>query len=427
MKKGFLFCSVLLFLILNSPFLSAKVYNLSIKGVIDSIVEEYISDSFKRIDERGDCELIVISLDTPGGFSTSMRSIIKTMMNSKSPTAVYVSPSGARAASAGFLITIAAHFAAMAPGTNMGAAHPVSVMGKKIDGVMEKKVLNDAVSYVKSIAKSRNRNIELSEKAVTESNSYTSDECLEGNLIDVIAKNIDDLIEKIDGKKIVLDGKEITININNKSVRNMKMTMRQRFLRTITNPNLAYFLLVIGLAGLYIEFTHPGIIIPGVIGGIALLLAFLAFQILPVNYIGLFLIFLSIAFFIAEIKIQGFGVFGIGGVISFFLGSVMLLNSPIPELRPSVATIVAASVSFGSIFLFLAYKIIVSRNKKAETGVEGMIGESGKSKSAISSEAGKVFIKGEIWNAVSDEPIREGEKVKIISVKNLVLKVKIGE
>ncbi len=428
MRKAF-FISLFISFHLIIPFLlKGDVYILEIKGPIDSIAQEYVSDSYERINTAGNGELIILSLDTPGGFSTSMRSIIKTIMNSKTPTAVYVSPSGARAASAGFLITISAHIAAMAPGTNMGAAHPVSVMGKDIDEVMSKKITNDAVSYVKSIAISRGRNTKLSEKAVRESSSFTARECLDGNLIDLLVKDINELIDKADGFEIRLsDGKSKILNIKNKTTINIEMTMRQRFLRTITNPNLAYFLLIIGLAGLYIEFTHPGVIIPGVLGGIALLLAFLAFQVLPINYVGLFFILLSIGFFIAEIKIQGFGILGIGGILSFVLGSVMLLNSPIPELRPAFTTIATATAVFGAVSLFLAYKVIQVSRRKAETGSEGMIGEKGKTRSPINLVSGKVFIKGEIWNAISDEPIPEAEIVVILSVDNLTLKVKKGE
>lgn len=428
MRKASFICFFVFTLLIFPLLLNGDVYHLEVKGAIDSIAEEYISDSYEKINSSGNGELIILSLDTPGGFSTSMRSIIKTIMNSETPTAVYVSPSGARAASAGFLITISAHIAAMAPGTNMGAAHPVSVMGKDIDEVMRKKITNDAVSYVKSIARSRGRNTELSEKAVRDSSSFTAGECLDGNLIDMVVKDINELIKKADGFEILSsDGKKEILNISNKTIQNIRMTMRQRFLRTITNPNLAYFLLIIGLAGLYIEFTHPGVIIPGVIGGIALLLAFLAFQILPINYTGLFLILLSIGFFIAEIKIQGFGILGIGGILSFGLGSLMLLNSPIPELRPAVTTIATSTAVFAAIFLFLAYKVIKVSRRKAETGSEGMIGEKGKARSPVNSLSGKVFIKGEIWNALSDEPISSGEIVEILSVDNLILKVKKGE
>lgn len=426
-KSCFIFLLISFFLIIPQ-FLRSSIYNLEIKGPIDSISEEYITDSFKKITEFGNGELIIISIDTPGGFSTSMRTIIKTIMNSKIPVAVYVSPSGARAASAGFLITISANIAVMAPGTNMGAAHPVSVMGKDIDEVMNKKITNDAVSYIRSIAKSRERNAELSEKAVRESSSFTAEESLKGNLIDMIAEDLEELVRRSDGLEIVIsDEEKTTLKLTDKTISTIEMTMRQRFLRTITNPNLAYFLLIIGLAGLYIEFTHPGVIIPGVLGGIALLLAFLAFQILPVNYTGLFLILLSIGFFIAEIKIQGFGIFGIGGIISFVLGSVMLLNSPIPELRPALTTIITASAVFGTVFLFLAYKVIRISSRRSETGAEGMIGIKGRARSAVHQSSGKVFIKGEIWNAVSDELIKAGEVVEVLSVENLVLKVKKGE
>lgn len=428
MRKALLIFTFSLFFIVSQQFLNSEIYNLEIKGPIDSISEEYITDSYEKIDNLGNGELIIISIDTPGGFSTSMRTIIKTIMNSRIPTAVYVSPSGARAASAGFLITISAHIAVMAPGTNMGAAHPVSVMGKEIDEVMKKKITNDAVSYIRSIAKSRGRNTELSEKAVRESSSFTAEECLKGNLIDMVAENIEEIIKRSEGMEIYLsDGKKSVLKFTEKTISKIGMTMRQRFLRTITNPNLAYFLLIIGLAGLYIEFTHPGVIIPGVLGAIALLLAFLAFQILPVNYTGLFLILLSIGFFIAEIKIQGFGILGIGGIISFVLGSIMLINSPIPELRPALTTIITASAVFGTIFLFLAYKVISVSSRRTETGAEGMVGEMGKTRSPVNQSSGKVFIKGEIWNAVSEETIDSGEIVEILSVDNLVLKVKKGE
>jgi len=428
MRKVCFIIALISFFILFQQSIYSEIYNLEINGPIDSISEEYITDSYEYIKNSGNGELIIISIDTPGGFSTSMRTIIKTILNSEIPTAVYVSPSGARAASAGFLITISAHIAVMAPGTNMGAAHPVSVMGKDIDEVMEKKITNDAVSYIRSIAKSRGRNEKLSEKAVRDSSSFTAEECLNGNLIDMVAENIEEIIKRAEGMEIVLsDGRKAILNITDKTINKIEMTMRQRFLRTITNPNLAYFLLIIGLAGLYIEFTHPGVIIPGVLGGIALLLAFLAFQILPVNYTGLFLILLAIGFFTAEIKIQGFGILGIGGIISFVLGSIMLLNSPIPELRPALTTIITASAVFGTIFLFLAYKIISVSSRKTETGAEGMVGERGKTRSQVNQTSGKIFIKGEIWNAVSEETIGSGEIVEILSVDNLILKVKKGE
>ncbi len=415
---------ILFFFLFFTFFINAKIYLLKINGPIDSVTEEYISDSYEIIKHDDKSELIIIGIDTPGGFSTSMRSIIKEIMNSKIPTVVYVSPKGARAASAGFLITIAANIAAMAPGTNMGAAHPVSAMGKKIGKIMNEKVTNDAVSYVKSLAKTRNRNTLFAALAVEKSRSYTAKECLENNLIDIIATDINDLIDKISGKEYLLNrGGKAGLIIKDRHVIKLEMSWRQKFLKTITNPNLAYFLIIIGLAGLYIEFTHPGLIIPGVVGGISLLLAFLAFQVLPINYIGLLLILLSTGLFIAEIKIQGFGILGIGGIIAFALGSVMLINSPIPEMRPAMLTIVTVTIFFALLFLGLAYKVVKVMKKRAETGAEGIIGEEGKSLSSINSNHGKVFVHGEIWKAISETPIKVNEKIEVISINNLTLKV----
>ncbi len=296
---------LLLFLI---PFwLQAEIYTLRVDGPIDTLLEEYVVNSFQKIQKAGNARLIIIEMDTPGGYDTSMRAIIKAMMNSKIPCAVFVSPQGARAASAGFFILLAADIAAMAPGTNTGAAHPVSVTGSDIEKTMKEKVTNDAVAYIKTLAKNRQRNQEMAEKAVRESQSYTAEECLKNQLIDLVVHSRSELIGHFNGKSIILhDGHAITLNLQNQKIIHLTMSDRQKFLRTITNPSLAYFLLIFGLIGLYIEFTHPGVIIPGILGGISLLLAFLAFQILPINYVGLFLILLSIGFFIAEIKVQGF-------------------------------------------------------------------------------------------------------------------------
>lgn len=421
--SGF-FIFVLILLFITIP-VDGKIFILTLNGPIDTIAEEYISDSYRKINKDSSSELVIIEIDTPGGFSTSMRTIIKEILNSRVPTAVYVSPRGARAASAGFLIMISSNIAVMAPGTNMGAAHPVAIMGKEVSKTMNEKITNDAVSYVKSLAKSKNRNTELAAKAVKESKSYTAEECLKGNLIDIIANDIDDLLKKVKGRKVLLaDNTYIVLSLEDLSIKRIEMSGRQKFLRTITNPNLAYFLLIIGLVGLYLEFTHPGIIIPGVLGGISLLLAFMAFQILPLNYVGLLLILLSAGFFIAEIKIQGFGILGIGGVLSFVLGSTILIDSPIPEMRPAMLTIILVTACFGFILLFLAYKVIKAMNRKTETGQEGIIGETGRALSSVNFDSGKVFVHGEIWKAFSEENISKGKNIEVLSIKNLILKVK---
>ncbi len=422
--KKFLTVSFFILLLTFPLLVQAEIYKLKITGPIESITEEYVVDSFATIRKADNAKLVIIEIDTPGGLDTSMRSIIKEILNSPAPVAVYVSPQGARAASAGFFIAVASDISSMAPGTNMGAASPVSVSGQKMDDTMKSKVTNDAVSYIKSLAKKRGRNMEWSEKAVSEAKSYTAEECLSNNLAEYIAENLQDLIKQLEGKKITNSKEEtVELKLTGERIVDLEMSARQQFLKTITNPNLAYFLLIFGLLGLYLEFTHPGIIIPGVIGGISLLLAFLAFQVLPINYIGLLLIFLAIGFFIAEIKIPGFGVFGVGGVISFVLGSVMLINSPVPGMRPTMKIIISVAIGVALIFLFLTYKVYKAMRQKPETGQEGLCGEIGVARSDINSESGKVFVHGEWWNAISDEDIPAGSKVVVESLENFVLKV----
>jgi membrane-bound serine protease (ClpP class) len=414
-----------LWLFLIPFWLQADIYALRVDGPIDSLLEEYVLDSFKKIDRAGNASLIIIEMDTPGGYDTSMRAIIKSMMNSKIPCGVYVSPQGARAASAGFFILLAADIAVMAPGTNTGAAHPVSATGGEIEKVMKEKITNDAVAYIKTLAKSRQRNPEMAEKAVRDSQSYTAEECLKNGLIDAIVPSRAELIKQFDGKTITLhNGSAMTLYLQKEKIVRMPMTDRQKFLRTITNPSLAYFLLIFGLIGLYIEFTHPGVAIPGILGGISLLLAFLAFQVLPINYVGLFLILLSIGFFIAEIKVQGFGVLGVGGIVSFILGSTMLINSPIPEMRPAMSLIISFAVCFGFVFLFLTFKVFQAMKRKLETGREGLIGESGVARTDIDNHSGKVFVHGEWWNAVAEGLIPAGSRIQVEAIENLLLKVK---
>ena len=422
--------SLVLFLLLPL-FLQADIFTMRIDGPIESITEEYVVDSFKKVQANPNAALVIIEIDTPGGFSTSMRTIIKEILASPVPVAVYVSPKGAQAASAGFFILIAADIACMSPGTNTGAAHPVSVTGTDIENTMKEKVTNDAVAYIKSLARSRNRNEEIAEAAVKESKSYTAEECLKDNVIEYIAENIGELIKQLDGKEITnVNGKKdnnVTLKLDNQTITPLEMSGRQKFLKTITNPNIAYFLLIFGLLGLYLEFTHPGVIIPGVVGGICLLLAFLAFQILPLNYVGLLLILLSIGFFIAEVKIQGFGMFGVGGIISFVLGSLMLINSPIPEMRPNMITIIVFALLFALVLMVLAYKVIKAMRRGAETGQEGLIGETGTTKTVVDAHSGKVFVHGEWWNAVCasefDKAIPAGSKVRVDAIDGFVIKV----
>ena len=359
-----------------------------------------------------------MTLNTPGGLDSSMREIIEKILSSKVPIAAYVSPSGARSASAGFFIGIACDIYIMAPGTNTGAAHPVgvSITGQSMDETMADKVTNDAASYIKSLAEKRGRNINLAEDAVRKSSSYTEKEALDGKLIELIAKNEEEIIDFFDGKTIKrFNGEEIILDLRGENIVDIPMTARQKFLITISNPNLAYILLMIGLLGLYFEFSNPGSILPGVIGGICLLLAIFSFQILPINYVGLILILLAIGLFILELKVQSYGILSVGGVISMIIGSIMLVKAPIPELRPSLKFIIPVAVGISLIFIFLIVLVVKAHSRKAFTGKEGLVGEIGIAQTELNLE-GKVFVHGEIWNAEASENIPKGAKVEVIKV-----------
>jgi membrane-bound serine protease (ClpP class) len=393
-----------------------------IDGVINPVVVEFITKAIKRSSSEA-AECLIIQMDTPGGLDLSMRSIIKEMMNADIPIIVYVSPSGARAASAGAIITLAADIAAMAPGTNIGAAHPVALGGGKMGDEMAAKVENDAAAYVESIAIKRNRNKEWAVKAVRESVSITGKEALKINVIDLIASNLDDLLTQIDGREIKtaagvkkLATKNITINLT-------EMGIREKVLDTLSNPNIAYILMMVGLLGLYFELSNPGAIFPGIIGGICLILAFFAFQTLPVNYAGILLIIMALILFILEVKVSSFGMLAVGGIIALTLGSLMLFDSPVPFLRVSFDVIIPV-VAISSAFIILAlYLTIKAHRRKPITGREGLLGETGIAKSKIDPQ-GKVFIHGEYWDAISDEIIPEGTRVKVTEVKDIGIKVK---
>jgi membrane-bound serine protease (ClpP class) len=335
------------------------------------------------------------------------------------PIIVYVSPSGARAASAGVMITNAADIAAMAPGTNIGAASPVQAGGKEIEKTMSKKITNDMVANAKSIAEKRGRNAKWVEKAIRESVSATESEALDKKIIDIVAKDLDDLIRQVDGRDVGEKGK---LNLKGLKRRYVEETLRTKILKTISDPNIAYILLMIGLAGLYFELSHPGAIFPGVVGAISLILAFYASQTLPVNYAGILLIILAIIFFIMEMKITSFGLLSIAGVVSLLLGSLMLFEGSEPGGQLSLKVLLPTLVIVSSFFVVVAGLAFRAQVSKPRTGDKGLIGETGIVKNEIDPE-GKVFVHGELWNAISKDPVKEGVKVKVISVKNLVLEV----
>lgn len=395
-----------------------EVYVVKVSGTINPGLAEYLIRSMEKA-SREEAACLVIQLDTPGGLALSMRSIVMAMLSLQIPVIVHVSPSGARAASAGVMITLAADIAAMAPGTNMGAAHPVNLGQKKMDETMADKVVNDMVAYTKSIAEKRGRNSEWAEKAVRESVSVTEKEALELKVIDLVAEDLDDLLEKIDGREVKDKG-----ILHTKGMKRVMLTesLRDKILKTLSDPNIAYLLMMIGLAGLYFELSHPGAIFPGVIGAMSLILAFFAFQTLPVNYAGILLIALAIILFVLEMKVASYGLLSLGGVISLFLGSLMLFEGTAPGMRLSWRVLIPTVVMVSGFFVAVAGLVFRSQVSKPRTGDKGLVGEVGVAKSRLEPE-GKVFVHGELWNAVAPGSIEPGAKVRVVGVDRLLLKV----
>jgi len=403
---------------------SSGILVITVNGVINPVSAEFIQKSIKKANEKK-YEALVIELDTPGGLDTSMRSIVKEIIGSEVPVIVFVSPSGSRAASAGVFVTLAAHIAAMAPGTNIGAAHPVSV-GGKMDKTMEAKATNDAVAYIKSLAASKGRNAKWAEDAVRKSISSTENEALKNKVIDLVTKDIHSLLLAVDGRKVKTESGIKVLSTKNATVIREELGVRQRILNFISDPNVAYILMLLGFYGLFFELTSPGSLFPGIIGGICLILAFYAFQTLPINYAGLLLIALAIILFILEIKIISHGILTIGGIISMVIGSLMLFETPAPFMKLSLSIILPAVVVTAGFFtgiLRLAFKAYKS---KPVTGTEGLKGSVGVAITNITKDNGTVKVHGEIWTAIADEPVAKGDKIVVDSVTGLQLKVRKG-
>ena len=396
-------------------------YIIDIDGSINPALADHILKSIEQAEDKN-ANVVVIRMDTEGGLVTSTKTIIKGMVNSTIPVVVFVGPSGSSATSAGALITVCADIAAMAPGTNIGAAHPVGGGGEEINETMTEKILNDLTAYIRGIVKQKGRNAEWAEKAIRESVSVTSKEALEIKAIDVMADSVTDLLNKIDGKKIKKKGSELTLHTKGARQKQAATGWRFKVLDVVANPNIAYLLMMAGMLGLMMEIYNPGLVFPGVLGGICLLLALFALQVLPVNHVGILLIILSIILFVMEVKIASFGLLSIAGIISMVMGSIMLFETADSALRVSWYVVIPTVACFSAFFIVAVSLVVKAWKKKPRTGDQGLMGEIGKAVSDIL-EDGKVDIHGEIWNARSDSLIPKGERIRVIKVDKLLVYV----
>jgi membrane-bound serine protease (ClpP class) len=400
-----------------------NIHVIEVEGIINPVSAKYIVTGIDHAhEERAEC--LIVILDTPGGLMESMRVIVKRMLSAEIPVVVYVAPSGARAASAGVFVTMAAHVAVMAPSTNIGAAHPVTLGGKEQDKAMMEKVVNDTVAYAKSIARKRERNDEWAAEAVQKSVSVTEEEALKLNVIDLVSPSLDDLIASLDGREVSVDEKEtVVLATKNADVQRISMTWRDRLLDAISHPQIAYLLFLLGMMGIYFEISNPGAILPGVVGGIAIILAFFALQVLPVNYAGLALMVLGVILFIAEIKVTSYGLLSVGGIICLLMGSIMLIDNPTEYLRISWQVILPAVAISAGFFVFAVTMAVRARIKRPTTGVEGLIGKTGIAESDFRPD-GRVAVHGELWTAQSQDKIKKGDAVEVLRVDKLKLIVR---
>ncbi len=410
----------------SSVFALDDIIVIKINGAINPVVAEFVTDEIDQANVSS-AELIVIQMDTPGGLDTSMRQIIKGIESSNIPVASFVSPGGSRAASAGTFITIASHIAVMEPGTNIGAAHPVNLMGGGGESgqakTMEEKVVNDAAAYIRSLAELRGRNAQWAELSVRNSVSISAEEAQRLAVIDLVAVNLNSLVLALDKREVKIKKGSVVLSTVGKNILFKEMNRRQRILDIISNPNITYILMMLGLVGLYLELSNPGLILPGVIGAISMILALYAMQTLPINYAGLMLIILGAVLFIAEINMMSYGLLSVSGAISIFLGSIMLIDSDDPAMQISRAVLyptlgMTLLVTTGTIYLAAR-----SSQLRTSTGLEGLVGEAGVVKETLNPQ-GRVLVHGEIWNAESDVTISEGEKVVVESVAGLTTKVR---
>ena len=401
---------------------SGKIVQIDLADIVHPVSAAYVKDGLSHAKDIG-ARAVVLRLDTPGGLVDSMREIVEAILSSPVPVITWVGPNGARAASAGFFILLAGDVAVMAPGTNSGAAHPVTATGQKIEDVMEKKVVSDASAYIRSYTAKRGRNAQLAELGITESRSYTGEEALKNNLIDAVISDVAGIVEQYDGKQIRrFDDRPEMLHLRGATIETFEMTPRQRILSRVLDPNLALILALAGLLGLYVEITHPGLILPGVIGGISLILALFAFNMLPVNWAGAALILLAIVLFVLEATVTSHGILAIGGIVAMIAGGLMLVQGPIPQLRIRLSTTLAVTLPLSIITVLLVRLVYLSHRTKSATGGEGMIGEEGVAKTDIHT-GGKVLVHGEYWNAFSQTHIPTGSRVRVKRVEGLRIEV----
>lgn len=421
MKRFFTLLSAFLLFVAALP-AAAQILRIHIEGPIHPIAAEQVARAVDAAYARH-AAAILIDIDTPGGLLDSTREIVAKLETSSVPVIIFVGPSGARAASAGFFILESADVSAMANGTNTGAAHPVNLGGGKMDDVMKAKIENDSAAFLRSYVSRRGRNVEEAEKAVRESISWTEKEALELHLIDLTARDEADLIKQLDGRTIHrFDGSTTTLHLANQPVEELPATLRQRVLGWLMDPNIAFLVLAVGGLALYFEFNHPGAVIPGVVGAIFILLALFALNLLPTRFASLALIALAFALFALEAKFVSHGILTLGGIVSLTLGGLLLVDGPIPEMRVKLLTALAVSLPFGLITAFLMSIAWRARRNKVVTGAQGIIGEIGVARTDLA-PTGKVFIHGELWDARSARPVHSGDAIRVVSIQQLELEV----
>lgn len=401
---------------------SSQVVQVDLDRVIHPLSVELVEQGVEKA-ARENAAAVLITLNTPGGLLSATEQINQAIIASEKPVITYVTPSGGRAASAGFLILVTGDVAAMAPGTNTGAAHPVPLGGGEMDEVMKQKVENDAAASVRAIAEKRGRDAELAQEAVLESRAFTEEEALESNLIDLVAADVPALLKELDGRSVIrFNDEEETLALTGASIVPIKLSLRQRILLPLTDPNLAFILLALGALGIYIEFTNPGLVFPGVFGGLLLLVGMMALSLLPINWAGAALIVFGLGCFVFEAFTVANGVFTVGGAIAMVLGAVMLVDTGVPELSISWGTALAVTIPFALVTAFLLGLAVRSFRLKVTTGVEGLVGNEGVAKTEVA-EDGRVFVHGELWNASSAQPIPEGARVRVTEVNGLRVRV----